>query len=1144
MIFFMNVRLSIRNYNALLIAWSVQSLMDNVRFDAGDSIYCSQAAQDAHDFMIINFDWRIVDKGRCQPQLAIVSKDIIFTDENNSAILRIITTDPDFDNTSFAITGGEDQAFFSIDSQMGLLSFINLPDFENPLDHNNDNSYIVEVTVIDDGSPVETDTQTLTVYIRNVFENLPSDHFVTTWKTDNPGSSNDSSIHFGVPIGGGSYNVDWNNDGIFDEINITGIIYHDFGTPGIKTIRIVGDFYGIRLLDKEKIISIDQWGTNPRIEMSGTFSEAINLVNNAADTPNLSAVGSLSNMFFGASLIGSSSEQANWNWDTKNVFSMKEVFKGATSFNQNIANWDTSGVSDMSGMFENAIQFNQNIGKWDTRRVRKMPEMFKNASAFDQNIGNWNTARVTDMEEIFADALLFNQDIGNWDTSHVYKMQKMFFHASLFNQDIGNWDTSHVRDMESMFSYASSFNQYIGNWDTIDVRNMESMFSNAFSFNQDIGGWDTSQVSDIGSMFFNASSFNQDLSSWNVQGVVDFEYMFTNIRLSVENYDALLISWSTQYVNRFRVFDGGNSVYCSSEAQDAHDILTSPSGWRIYDKGACSEELVIVSDDEIFTNENRTFVTRIFATKVDFDNITYTITGGDDQTFFIINSITGELSFINPPDYENPLDINNDNAYIIEVAASDDGAPPETTSKILTIYVNNVFEDLPSDHFVTTWKTDNPGHSNDTSILISVNTSPSSTADYLYNVDWDNDGVFDEFGITGSISHDFGIPGIKTIRISGQFPQIIFRHRRDNKKIISIDQWGSNPWKSMESAFFNASNLINNAEDTPNLSMSSDLSYMFWGASLIGSPYERGNWNWNTSHIFEMSNMFKLSTSFNQNIGNWNTSGVSDMSSMFNNASSFNQDLSQWNVQRVFDFSDIFVDKRLSVENYDALLTGWNAQNLLADISFNGGDSIYCSQAAQDAHDNMIATFNWSILDGGTCEPQLTIVSNSVVEIEENHSSVIKILTTDPDFDTPSFMISGGADETLFSIDSITGLLSFKSPPDFENPISVNNSNTYSVEVTAIDYGIPQEFASQLITVIVTDLVETSSIDLNIQVTTDTTILNAGDSIEFSISISNEGLENAVNAIIFDLLPSVVVYSTWTCSTTGTATCSSSGSAE
>jgi len=62
--------------------------------------------------------------------------------------------------------------------------------------------------------------------------------------------------------------------------------------------------------------------------------------------------------------------------------------------------------------------------------------------------------------------------------------------------------------------------------------------------------------------------------------------------------------------------------------------------------------------------------------------------------------------------------------------------------------------------FVTTWKTDNPGSSNTTSITI-----PTAGTGYSYDVDWNNDGVFDQFGVTGNVTHNFGVAGTYTIRI-------------------------------------------------------------------------------------------------------------------------------------------------------------------------------------------------------------------------------------------------------------------------------------------------------------------------------------------------------------------------------------------
>ena len=92
----------------------------------------------------------------------------------------------------------------------------------------------------------------------------------------------------------------------------------------------------------------------------------------------------------------------------------------------------------------------------------------------------------------------------------------------------------------------------------------------------------------------------------------------------------------------------------------------------------------------------------------------------------------------------------------------------------------------PADDFVTTWKTDNPGTSNDFSITI-----PTIGTGYNYDVDWDNDGTFDELGLSGSVTHNFGVAGTYTIRIQGAFPRIFFNYSGDRKKILSIDLMGN-----------------------------------------------------------------------------------------------------------------------------------------------------------------------------------------------------------------------------------------------------------------------------------------------------------------------------------------------------------------
>ena len=198
-----------------------------------------------------------------------------------------------------------------------------------------------------------------------------------------------------------------------------------------------------------------------------------------------------------------------------------------------------------------------------------------------------------------------------------------------------------------------------------------------------------------------------------------------------------------------------------------------------------------------------------------------------------------------------------------------------------------------SDHFVTTWKTDNPGTSNSTSITIP--THPNET--YNYDVDWNNDGVFDQLGITGDVTHDFGSAGTYTIRILGVFPRIYFNNSGDRRKILDVERWGSTVWSSMQNAFYGCTRLDVSAPDTPDLNWVLSCEGMFRSCSqLVGSAAFN---YWNVGNVTNMASMFRGTQHFDQNIGSWNVSAVTNMETMFGQADSFNQPIGAWDVGNV-----------------------------------------------------------------------------------------------------------------------------------------------------------------------------------------------------------------------------------------------------
>ena len=97
------------------------------------------------------------------------------------------------------------------------------------------------------------------------------------------------------------------------------------------------------------------------------------------------------------------------------------------------------------------------------------------------------------------------------------------------------------------------------------------------------------------------------------------------------------------------------------------------------------------SDGNLSILENQIFVYEFNATDPDWDALAYSILYGDDAHAFDLNESTGILSFIIPPDYENPDDNNTDNIYEATVQVSDG---EENATLNLFVRVQDVFENI------------------------------------------------------------------------------------------------------------------------------------------------------------------------------------------------------------------------------------------------------------------------------------------------------------------------------------------------------------------------------------------------------------------------------------------------------------------
>ena len=198
-----------------------------------------------------------------------------------------------------------------------------------------------------------------------------------------------------------------------------------------------------------------------------------------------------------------------------------------------------------------------------------------------------------------------------------------------------------------------------------------------------------------------------------------------------------------------------------------------------------------------------------------------------------------------------------------------------------TLYSPKAAADAINDtDFVFTVDTRKPG-SSDTRFVI-----PTRGNGYNYTIDCNNDGTVEATAQTGSYTCSYATPGVYTIRIGGVFPEFYLNNSGDKLKMISIDQWGKNKWRSLSAAFYGAANMDVIATDTPDLSQTDSIFAVFRGSTSLKG--ENANWNWNTSTITNMGSAFSDTENFNQNIGSWDVSNVVFAGGLFNNATAFN----------------------------------------------------------------------------------------------------------------------------------------------------------------------------------------------------------------------------------------------------------------
>ena len=655
---------------------------------------------------------------------------------------------------------------------------------------------------------------------------------------------------------------------------------HTYATPGEYIIEIHPTGFkgfGVWGADIRKVREVQQWGdieweNNSWFHQTGVqhniYGTQVDFDVTATDTPNLSGVTSLQNMFAVLSNreneVFSDPNGSLANWDVSTIIDMSSMFYGISGagFVTDLNNWDTSNVRQMTSMFSfykgyDSVKSNPNISDWDVSNVHNFAGMFSKNSGQSSDLSNWNTSSATNMLSMFSESsaasnsnLLYKGN-GIWDTSNVTQFNLCFgYGGSVGTHGVYNWKTDSATSMYGMFLKSTSMFNLLTNdldhlntktetvgsesytaWNIGNVTTLESFLSSATasSLDLDFTNWDTSNVTSIKELMYDnnpyisAPSMDRDLSGWDIGNLTNMTNFIYNNQgqkaptFSTENYNAIMDAWGSGNFEDGLTVNFGNSFVVQGSAGAAGRQNLLDGGWTITDGGEV--ENIVPMKIKLKGISGQTVTLPAYS-----NNANWTVVWGDGNE----DKGTGGTSIFN---YRSHTYAEGVDEAIVEIGKIGDGTRPDKLE------------------------------------------NRSSWSPY----------------------------------------------------IEEVIQWGDTEWSKM--TLKGAANLTTIPQESIfTLKDEGDMSAFFQDCTLFtGENVNWGLWQQVIDNSDKnLTSMFKNALNFNGDISGWDTSNVENMSSMFYDAlegsMSFTQDISGWDVSAVTSFDYMFYGNSVSI-NYS--LENW-----------------------------------------------------------------------------------------------------------------------------------------------------------------------------------------------------------------------------
>ncbi len=579
----------------------------------------------------------------------------------------------------------------------------------------------------------------------------------------------------------------------------------------------------------------------------------------------------------------------------------------------------------------------------------------------------------------------------------------------------------------------------------------------------------------------------EDFTSFPQNGFVTFPPGQTTAQLQVTVFDDALVESD----ETFEVILGSAS---NARLEDNSAIGT------IVDNDVAPNAAPAFTSSDTFTPaENQTAAGTVRAGDFDGDAITdYALSGGADQALFSIGSTSGALTFLTAPNYEDPQDANTDNAYVVVVqATSGTGDRELTATQTITVMVMDDDTEAPA-------APDAPSVSPASVTSLNVSWSaPDNAGPEITDYD-----VQYRAGTSAPWSDGSHIGTALTTILTGLEEDTSYQVQVRATNAEGTGGWsasGSGATDANAAPSFTSAATFNPAENQTAVgtvaASDSDASDAVTGYELAGgadqsffsigsdsgvltfltAPNYEDPQDANTDNAYVVVVQATSGTGDREQTGTQtitvmvmdddteapaapdapsvSPASVTSLTVSWSAPDNDGPEITDYDVQYRAGTSGPWSDGRHIGTALTAILTG-----LLGDTSYQ----------VQVRATNAEGTGGWSASGSGATDANAapSFTSAATFNPAENQTAVGTVAASDSDASdaVTGYELAGGADQSFFSIGSDSGVLTFLTAPNYEDPQDANTDNAYVVVVQATSgTGDREQTGTQTITVMVMD---------------------------------------------------------------------------